>query len=71
MSKNVQFIDELCELMGGDRFFLCDQYDQDDLFEMQDKIAKLIVNNANEGLGLAKFMVGKFPSTFKTETTDV
>mgnify|MGYP003633656728 CR=1 FL=1 len=71
MSKNVQFIDELCELMGGDRFFLCDQYDQDDLFEMQDKIAKLIANNANEGLGLAKFMVGKFPRTFRTETTDV
>jgi hypothetical protein len=71
MSKNVQFIDELCELMGGDRFFLCDQYDQDDLFEMQDSIAKLIANNANEGLGLAKFMVGKFPSTFQTETTDV
>ena len=71
MSKNVQFIDELCELMGGDRFFLCDQYDQDDLFEMQDKIAKLIANNANEGLGLAKFMVGKFPRTFQTETTDV
>ncbi len=67
MSKNVEFIDELCELMGGDRFFLCDQYDQDDLFEMQDKIAKLIVNNANDGLGLAKYMVGKFPSTFKTE----
>jgi hypothetical protein len=71
MSKNVQFIDELCELMGGDRFFLCDQYDQDDLFEMQDKIAKLIANNANEGLGLAKYMVGKFPRTFQTETTDV
>jgi hypothetical protein len=70
-SKNVLFIDELCELMGGDRFFLCDQYCQDDLFEMQDKIANLIANNANEGLGLAKFMVGKFPSTFKTETTDV
>jgi len=71
MSKNVQFIDELCELMGGDRFFLCDQYDQDDLFEMQDKIAKLIANNANEGLGLAKFMVGKFPRTFQTEYSDV
>ena len=67
MSKNVEFIDDLCELMGGDRFFLCDQYDQDDLFEMQDSIAKLIVNNANQGLGLAKYMVGKFPSTFKTE----
>ena len=67
MSKNVEFIDQLCELMGGDRFFLCDQYDQDDLFEMQDKIANLIAENANDGLGLAKYMVNKFPSTFKTE----
>ena len=67
MSKNVEFIDQLCELMGGDRFFLCDQYDQDELFEMQDSIARLIANNANEGLGLAKYMVDKFPSTFKTE----
>ena len=67
MSKNVEFIDQLCELMGGDRFFLCDQYDQDDLFEMQDSIANLIAENANEGLGLAKYMVNKFPSTFKTE----
>ena len=69
-SKNVLFIDELCELMG-DNFFLCDQYNQDDLFEMQDKIANLIASNANDGLGLAKYMVGKFPSTFKTETSDV
>ena len=67
MSKNVEFIDQLCELMGGDRFFLCDQYCQDDLFEMQDNIANLIAENANEGLGLAKYMVDKFPSTFKTE----
>ena len=67
MSKNVEFIDQLCELMGGDRFFQCDQYDQDDLFEMQDKIARHIADNANEGLGLAKYMVDKFPSTFKTE----
>ena len=71
MTKNVQFIDELCELMGGDKFFLCDQYCQDDLFEMQDKIANLIADNANDGLGLAKYMVGKFPSTFKTDTTNV
>lgn len=67
MSKNVEFIDQLCELMGGDRFFLCDQYCQDDLFEMQDNIANLIAENANNGLGLAKYMVDKFPSTFKTE----
>ena len=67
MSKNVEFIDQLCELMGGDRFFLCDQYCQDDLFEMQDNIANLIAENANNGLGLAKYMLNKFPSTFKTE----
>ena len=67
MSKNVEFIDQLCEIMGGDRFFLCDQYCQDDLFEMQDNIANLIAENANNGLGLAKYMVNKFPSTFKTE----
>ena len=67
MSKNVEFIDQLCELMGGDRFFLCDQYCQDDLFEMQDNIANLIAENANNGLGLAKYMVNKFPSTFRTE----
>ena len=66
MSKNVEFIDQLCELMG-EGFFLRDQYCQDDLFEMQDNIANLIAENANEGLGLAKYMVDKFPSTFKTE----
>jgi hypothetical protein len=64
MSKNVKFIDELCELMGGDRFFLCDQYSQDDLFEMQDKIANHIAIHANKGLGLASYMVSKFPTTF-------
>ena len=50
----------------GEGFFQCDQYDQDDLFTMQDSIANLIAENANEGLGLAKYMVGKFPSTFQT-----
>tara|TARA_R110000824_G_scaffold133276_2_gene295958 strand:- start:516 stop:683 length:168 start_codon:yes stop_codon:yes gene_type:complete len=54
--------------MGGDNFFLCDQYCQDDLFEMQDKIANHIANNANAGLGLAKHMVNNFPSTFKVES---
>ena len=67
MSKNVEFIDKLCELMGGDNFFLCDRYSQDELFEMQDNIANHIAKNANEGLGLADYMVNKFPRTFKTE----
>ena len=67
MSKNVEFIDKLCELMGGDNFFLRDRYSQDELFEMQDNIANHIAKNANEGLGLAEYMVNKFPRTFKTE----
>ena len=66
MSKNIQFIDKLCELMG-DNFFQCDRYDQEELFEMQDSIANHIATNANNGLGLAKYMVDKFPNTFKTE----
>ena len=69
-SKNVQFIDELCELMG-DKFFLCDGYDQEELFEMQDAIANHIATNANNGLALANYMVGKFPITFQTESSDV
>ena len=56
-SKNVQFIDELCELMG-DNFFLCDQYCQDDLFEMQDSIARHIADNANEGIRFSKVYGG-------------
>lgn len=71
MTKNVLFITKLCELMGGDRFFLCDQYDQDDLFEMQDSIAKYIAEQANNGLGLANYMVSQFPSTFQIASTDV
>ena len=67
MSKNVAFIDKLCELMGGDNFFYCDGYDQDELFELQDSIANHIAKTANEGLGLAKYMVDKFPRTFQTD----
>jgi len=71
MTKNVLFITRLCELMGGDRFFLCDQYCQDDLFEMQDRIANYIAEQANDGLGLANYMVSQFPSTFQVASTDV
>jgi len=34
---------------------------------MQDSIARLIADNANSGLGLAKYMVNKFPTTFLVE----
>jgi len=67
MSKNVEFITEFIELLGGDEFFLCDRIDQDDLFEMQDRISQLICNSANDDLGLAKFIIDLCPNTFKTE----
>lgn len=64
---NVQFISELCKLLGNDEFFYRDLYDQDDLFEMQDSIAKLLAEQANAGLGLARQMVKQFPNAFRTE----
>ena len=63
MAPNVEFIDELCDILG-DNFFLCDTLDQDELFEMQDKLANLIARGANLNLGLATYMAKKFPETF-------
>jgi hypothetical protein len=63
---NKKFITELVEALGGDHFLLCDLIDQDTLFEMQDKIAQLIVVSANEGLALAKQMVVLLPNSFQT-----
>ena len=62
--KNVEFIEEFIEILGGDNFFLCDRIDQDELFEMQDKLANLIARGANLNLGLATYMAKKFPETF-------
>ena len=64
---NLQFIEELCKLLGNDNFFYRDLYDQDDLFEMQDSVAKLLVEQTNAGLGIARYMVKQFPNIFKTE----
>ena len=67
MSKNVEFITRFVEILGGDDFLLCDMIGQDELFEMQDGIANLIADNANEGLGLAKHIASLCPTTFITE----
>lgn len=63
MAPNVEFIDELCDILG-DNFFLCDRLDQDELFEMQNKLSNLITRGANLNLGLATYMAKKFPETF-------
>ena len=65
--KNVEFIEEFIEILGGDNFFLCDLIDQDDLFTMQDKLAQLIANHANNGTSVARHLVPLLPNTFNVE----
>lgn len=63
---NTEFIGKLADALG-DKFFLCDMFCQDELFEMQGKIADLICDYANNGNRLAKRMVLKLTKTFNTE----
>lgn len=64
--KNSEFITQLCEILKDD-FFLCDMIYQEELFEMQDQLANLICQAANDGLPMAKQMIKNFPRTFKIE----
>ena len=65
--KNVEFIEEFIEILGGDNFFLCDLIDQEELFTMQDQLGQLIVNHANNGTSVARHLVPLLPRTFKVE----
>lgn len=65
---NKQFITELCKILGNDAFLMRDLYDQDELFKMQDDVAKLLAEQATEGLAIARHMTDQFPKCFKTET---
>ena len=62
---NKQFVEKAAETLG-DQFLLSDMIRQEELFEMQDKLAKLICDAYNEGNPLAKHMVKKLPQTFTT-----
>ena len=61
---NSKFTQAIAKILG-DKFFLCDMIHQDELFEMQDKLAKLICEGANQDLPIAKSMVKQLPKTFK------
>ncbi len=63
---NTEFIGKLADALG-DKFFLCDMIWQEELFEMQGKIANLICEYANNGNRLAKRMTVKLSQTFNTE----
>jgi len=65
--KNVLFIEEFIEILGGDNFFLCDLINQDELFTMQDQLAKLIADHANNGTSVARHLVPLLPNTFNVE----
>jgi hypothetical protein len=60
---HTQFVSKFCEILGED-FFLSDMIWQEELFEKQDGLCKLICEGANKNLPLAKQMAKKFPLTF-------
>lgn len=64
--KNVEFINKVCDILGED-FFHVDSIWQEDLFEIQDNLAKTIADYSNNGSSLARHMVKRFPKTFYTE----
>tara|TARA_B100001939_G_scaffold182736_1_gene157454 strand:- start:86 stop:295 length:210 start_codon:yes stop_codon:yes gene_type:complete len=69
MNKEIttrEFIIELTKILGDD-FFLNDMIWQEELFEKQEKLSKLICKGANSGLLVAKLMVKNLPNTFYTE----
>lgn len=66
MSTNTEFITKFTELLGDD-FFLSDMIHQEELFEKQDAIAKLLCEYANEGSSIANRMVNLLPNTFREE----
>ena len=66
MSTNIEFITKFTEILGDD-FFLSDMIHQEELFEKQDAIAKLLCEYANEGSSIANRMVNLLPNTFRQE----
>tara|TARA_B110000881_G_C18380626_1_gene415929 strand:- start:185 stop:391 length:207 start_codon:yes stop_codon:yes gene_type:complete len=66
MSTNTEFITKFTELLGDD-FFLSDMIHQEELFEKQDAMAKLLCEYANEGSSIANRMVNLLPNTFRQE----
>ena len=63
---NRVFITKLTKILGDD-FFLNDMIWQEELFEKQGKLAKLICDAANSGNSLANIMVKNLSNTFQTE----
>ena len=63
---NKEFIIQLTKALGDD-FFLSDMIFQEDLFEKQETIAKVIVEYANKGCAIAIAMVDNLPMTFEKQ----
>ena len=64
--SETQFIQSVAKTLG-DEFFLSDMIYQEDLAVMQDNLARLIAQHANEGSRLAMRFADCCPLTFRME----
>ena len=65
-NTNHQFIQEVFDVLG-ENFFLSDMIWQEELFEKQEKLLKIICDYANNGLLSANRLAENMPKVFKTE----
>jgi hypothetical protein len=59
-----EFIQDVCKTLGDD-FLFTDRIWQEDLFEIQDTLAKKIAEAANKGVKEAQYMVKAWPEAFQ------
>ena len=59
-----EFIQDVCKILGDD-FLFTDSMWLEDLFKMQDELAKKIAEAANKGVKEAQYMVGAWPEAFQ------
>lgn len=62
---NTLFITKIAQVLGED-FMLSDTLDQEELFNKQDTLARIIADAANDGNKLAEIFVEQWPRCFNT-----
>lgn len=65
--NNAKLLHEIFNTLGNDKFLLCDRINQEDLFEIQDKLAQLIVKAANADNLTAVMLTKQMPASFNSE----
>jgi len=59
-----EFIQDVCKILGDD-FLFTHAIWQEDLFNIQDELAKKIAEGANKGVKEAQYMVKAWPEAFQ------